>query len=435
MAYSAALNTVYNHYLTTYAPKSTTQYDTHKKSELRSVYNSIVKLNKEAPLMILDTSADAREFAVGLKESARSFQNTVASLGGLSEEDLLNKKAAYSDNENIASAIYIGNTEGSEDVPVITLEVQSLASSQVNLGKYLAENEMIRLPANAYSFDITINNLSYEFQYNIREDETNRNVQERLARLVTNADIGITADVTADGEGGSALRLTSNMSGITGDKTNQFSVSDAHTSKLNGSVDYLGIDYIARDASNASFLLNGEERTASSNNFTIAKTYEVTLNGLGSEEGQFATIGLKNDAESLSANVRELISGYNAFISTAASYLENHPKSSRLLSELGGIAAHYQTPLGNAGINLQEDGSMELNETAFRDSVQSEDAQTGFETLKNFTQSVLRKTNQISLNPMHYVDKTIVAYKNPGHNFASPYVTSAYSGMMFNSYC
>ena len=49
MAYSARLDTVYNHYLTTYTPK-TSQYDTHKKSELRRIYNSIVKLNKESPL-------------------------------------------------------------------------------------------------------------------------------------------------------------------------------------------------------------------------------------------------------------------------------------------------------------------------------------------------------------------------------------------------
>ena len=39
MAYSAALDVAYNHYLTAYVPK-TTQYDTHKKSELRSIYNS-----------------------------------------------------------------------------------------------------------------------------------------------------------------------------------------------------------------------------------------------------------------------------------------------------------------------------------------------------------------------------------------------------------
>ena len=36
---------------------------------------------------------------------------------------------------------------------------------------------------------------------------------------------------------------------------------------------------------------------------------------------------------------------------------------------------------------------------------------------------------------MQYVEKTIVAYKNPGHNFPAPYAASAYSGMMFNYYC
>ncbi|MCI9204234.1 MAG: flagellar capping protein, partial [Lachnospiraceae bacterium] len=63
MAYSARLDTVYNHYLTTYTPK-TSQYDTHKKSELRRIYNSIVKLNKESPLYMLDTSRESREFVV-----------------------------------------------------------------------------------------------------------------------------------------------------------------------------------------------------------------------------------------------------------------------------------------------------------------------------------------------------------------------------------
>ena len=55
--------------------------------------------------------------------------------------------------------------------------------------------------------------------------------------------------------------------------------------------------------------------------------------------------------------------------------------------------------------------------------------------VKDFANSLMRKTSQISLNPMQYVNKTIVAYKNPGRNFATPYITSAYSGMMFNSYC
>lgn len=93
MAYSAALGAVYNHYLTTYAGKgSVSRYDTHKKSELRSIYNSIVKLNKDAPLYILDSSNESRAFAVGLKENARQLHNTIASLGGLEDEKLFSKK-------------------------------------------------------------------------------------------------------------------------------------------------------------------------------------------------------------------------------------------------------------------------------------------------------------------------------------------------------
>ena len=35
---------------------------------------------------------------------------------------------------------------------------------------------------------------------------------------------------------------------------------------------------------------------------------------------------------------------------------------------------------------------------------------------------------------MNYVNKVVVAYKNPGHNFATPYITSIYSGMMLDNY-
>ncbi len=72
--YNISLNSVYNHYLTTYASKADTKYDMHGKRELRSIYNSIVKLNKDSPLYILDSSKESREFAVGLKENARELR-------------------------------------------------------------------------------------------------------------------------------------------------------------------------------------------------------------------------------------------------------------------------------------------------------------------------------------------------------------------------
>ena len=74
----AVLNTVYNNYLAAYSPRQLTKYDTHKKSELRSVYNSIVKLNKDAPWYLPTTNKDTQHYAVSLKENARELHNAIA---------------------------------------------------------------------------------------------------------------------------------------------------------------------------------------------------------------------------------------------------------------------------------------------------------------------------------------------------------------------
>lgn len=438
MAYSAALNTVYNHYLTTYAPKNTTQYDTHKKSELRNIYNSIVKLNKEAPLYILDMTTESQEFAVGIKENARELRNTIASLGGLSKDEILNKKTAYSSNEDLVSASFIGSLsdENSAGIEPFNIEVTALASNQVNTGAFLPAAKETSLPADSYSFDILINDLNYEFQYNIHEGETNGDLQSRLARLISNAGIGLTADVAEDGKGNSALRLSSSASGLKIGKNFIFNISDDKTSKRAGSIDYFGLDSVSRQPSNAKFILNGEERFASSNNFTVDKLFELRLNGVSSGAEDIAEIGLKADVDSLAENINNLITGYNSFINTAAAYLDSHPKSGRLLSEMQRISNYYRADLNEIGLSFDEEGRLGLDTDTFRQAALTESADESLlSSIKDFTGSILRKTNQVSLNPMHYVDKTIVAYKNPGRSFVSPYVTSAYSGMMFNGYC
>ncbi|MDD2973334.1 MAG: flagellar capping protein [Lachnospiraceae bacterium] len=431
-----ALNNVYNNYLTSYAPKGTTSFDTHKKSELRSVYNSIVKLNKESPLYLMNATKDTQAFAVGIKEGARNLRNTIASLGGLDEDSILDKKIAFSSNEDIASATYIGDAEDSDSVPSLEIEVRNLASPQVNTGRFLPSNSM-ELPADSYSFDVGINDLNYEFQFIINSGDTNKDLQDRLARLINNADIGIDATTLEDAQGNSSLRLQSTSTGLQHGKDVIFTISDDKTSKASGTVSYLGLDDVTRPAQNSNFLLNGQERETAANNFTIEKTYEVELKGLSSTEGETASIGLKNDTESFNENINYLVGSYNDFLRAASEHLTSQSRNSTLISEMNRITSYYKEDFDEIGLQIQEDGSIQvdpdkLNATASATGV---DIREQFSPIKNFTNSVVRKTNEISLNPMHYVSKTVVAYKNPGKNFANPYATSAYSGMMFNSYC
>ena len=430
---SALLNTVYNNYLTAYASKQITKYDTHKKSELRSVYNSIVKLNKDAPWYLPTTSKDTQHYAVDLKENARELHNTIAQIGGLEKDGLFRKKSAYSTDSDIAEATYIGSDNASGTSPEFDLEVKQLATPQENLGYFLPDLPATLSPA-TYSFDIAINDMNYEFQFNINEGDTNRQITERLSRLINNADIGITADVAAS-DSRYALRLTSDATGVPNGKTAHFQVSDNHTSKTAGAVDYLGLNYISHPAGNASFLLNGEERTASSNHFTVGKLFDVQLKAVSPEEKP-VHIGLKTDTESITDNIVQLVGSYNEFIRNASSYLETQSRSRQLVREFSSIASRYGSSLESMGMHLQEDGILSVNDEVLQQTAsESGNDPSSFNVLKEFSNSLLRKSDQVALNPMDYVDKKIVAYKNPGHNFASPYITSAYSGMMFNSYC
>jgi flagellar hook-associated protein 2 len=421
--------------MTTYAPKSSSPYDSHKKSELRRVYNSIVKMNKEAPIYILDTSSSSQQFAISIKENARELRNTIASLGGLDEEELLNKKVAYSSNENIATATYIGSSEQSDSAPSYDIEVERLATSQVNMGKFLPANESVGLEPDTYSFDVRIEDLNYEFQFSIKPTDTNRDVQARLSRLITNANIGISAQAVTEAGGSSYLVMESNATGVKSSMPRIFNISDNHTSRTSGAVEYFGLNYVSTLPSNAYFAVNGEERTSTSNRIALDRIYEVQLTGVSSEEGETASIGLKTDVESLTENINTLVQGYNTFLTAVSEHREDHPKSGRLFNEMSGVARVYARDLTSVGLNLNLDGTLEVDDDTLRETAMSEDAKEAFSPMKNFTNSVLRKSDQVSLDPMNYVNNIVVAYKNPGKNFASPYITSAYSGMMFNGYC
>lgn len=427
------MNTVYNNYLTTYAPKPLTKYDTHKRSELRSVYNSIVKLNKDEPWYLPTTSKDTQQYAVDLKENARGLRNTIAQLGGLEKDGLFRKKSAYSTDEGVATATYVGPEESEAEIPQFQLKVHSLATTQENLGVFLPGNSRVALAPDNYSFDVGINDMNYEFQFSVGESETNQAVQERLVRLINNSDIGLRASL-AESEGRTSLRLTSEATGLAPGKEQIFTISDDHTSKTSGTVEYFGLDYTSRDAANASFSVNGEELTSPSNHLTLEQLFEVRLTGISSGE-QATTIGLKTDVESLTDNVYHLVGGYNEFIKAASSYLETQTRSRQLVREMKGIASVYEDSLESIGLNLEEDGTLAIDKDTLRETASnSRDINGTFGSLKNFSNMLLRKSNQVSLNPMDYVEKVMVAYKNPGHNYPNPYITSAYTGMMFDGY-
>ncbi len=429
-----ALNNVYNFYLTTYSKDCSSPFDSHKKSELRDIYNSMVKLNKESPVYLLKNTQETKAYAVDIKENARLLRNNIASLGGVDESSVLNKKAAYSSDESRVTANFVGSATVTEDIPSFEIEVEHLATGQTNLGNYLTNDDKVRLRPKTYSFDLHINDMNYEFQFSIGDSETNLQVQERLCKLINNSNVGLEASLIQNEEGQTALQISSMATGIIDGKDHLFHISDYKTSQAAGSVNYFGLNHTKTEASNATFYINGAMHSSYSNHFTVEKTYDLQLKGT-TEPDTPVVIGTKNDAESLIGNITHMVQGYNDFIQAISEYRNDYEGSSKLVHEVSGIVNYYGETFDTLGLSIEDDGLISINHDEMKSSLESEAMEDLFSEMKNFTASLLRKSEEISLDPMKYVDKKVVAYKNPGKTFSSPYTSSIYSGMMFNYYC
>jgi flagellar hook-associated protein 2 len=101
---------------------------------------------------------------------------------------------------------------------------------------------------------------------------------------------------------------------------------------------------------------------------------------------------------------------------------------------MSALTRSQKTSLEQIGLVVHDDASVSIDREALAKAVAPERASDTFDTLTAFRDSIGEKAQNISVNPMHYVNKVIVAYKNPGHNFATPYISSIFSGMLIDIY-
>lgn len=430
----ATIDTAYGYYLSTYATKSASRYDTHKKSELRNIYNTIVKINKESPLYKFQNMGDVQKFAIDIKESALNIKNVVASLSD--DDDIskaFQKKIAYSTQEDIVTANYIGTNQQAEDMSSFTIEVLQLAKPQINLGTFLDKGRLDLRP-DTYSFDLETNSAAYEFQFNVAPTDSNYTVQQKIANLITNAGISLQGSIIEDEEGRSAIQIESGATGRNLGEEYLFNITPQGNHNSMTALQVLGINHISQPSQNAEFLLNGTERSSFTNTFSINNAFELTLHSI-SEEGNPATIGFKANVDAIADNIQTLVDSYNGIIETADKYSESQHQSARLFHDMSSAAFALQNDLEALGLMVDSHGEISVDKALLAEAVDTEDSDESFYVLNDFKNLLDEKATNASLDPMKYVDKVVVVYKDPDNTLATPYITSIYSGMMMDRYC
>ena len=428
----------YAYYLSTYGQLRPTRYDTHKKSDLRKVYHAMVKTNREAPLYKLSSADAVSKYAIDIKENAKSIQNVVASLSDNYGDftDSFRRKVAVSSDEESVGVKYIGDGTEDTNLDSFQIEVKQLSSPQINTGNFL-RNDGLSVTPGAYSFDLAINYAAYEFQFNVNPGENNLEVLKKLAGLVNRSSLGVSATLqhgTTDiGEPATALKLTSRQMGKSGDEP-IFTIKPGPNADSIHFLEQLGIEQITQQAENSRFSVNGEELESLSNSFVINNTFELNLNNI-SPEGQTAEISFKTDVDAIADNVMSLINSFNQILDIAEkSSLEATGEPNKLLIEISGLSRSRRESLGEIGLIVADNGAISLDKEKLEAAIQPDRADVTFKRLSKFKNAIGAKADAVAINPMNYVNKVIVNYKNPGKTFTAPYFSSVYSGMMLDRY-
>lgn len=424
------ISSVYSYYLSQYGNKSNSKYDSHTRTQLKNTYSKVVKINSQTPVYKLDLSTAAQKYAIDLKEHARALENITEDLSDGADGTMTFKKSAVSSNASAINASYITDFGAASDDESFDINVKQLACSQLNTGNYLQPRSKHIKPGE-YSFDLSINDVIYEFQFKVDNSETTNNIQNKIARLINRSNIGLTANIKEDSLGNTAINIESESTGINGTTPVIFSIkSDDPNNQL--LIDTLGLDRVTQYPSNAIFDVDGDERSSMSNSITINKAYDVKLSKVTEEP---VTISLKADADSIVESLNELVAGYNNLISVTNDENNNHFQGTeKLQNEIASIARSYKKQLADSGLSLNKDGTISADKEVIINADNKDALSHIYESLNSFKNSIKEKAEDIALNPMDYVNNKIIAYKNPLRSFPDPYNLSAYTGMMFNGY-
>ncbi len=170
--------------------------------------------------------------------------------------------------------------------------------------------------------------------------------------------------------------------------------------------------------------------------FYIDNKLHIRLNDVSD---QTVNIRVVPDSDKILSSVDSIVQTYNHLIRIAtnrASEYTEHYRATKLISEMRNLEHAYSDELSGCGIKADENGFLSLDENLAVQAVWDGGMESLFTRENGFIARLINKSESIAINPLDYLDKTVITYPNSEKDtFHNPYITSFYSGLLFSSYC
>lgn len=421
---------VYNYLLQSYPVMQKLKYPALKRNELRKVYGRIINISRHSPVYKIDLSKESQEYAIGIKETAIALKTRIKDLSN--DESKFNSRKISISNDKVVTTELL-NDDINKLPQTITLKVNSLASNQINKGMELYQISH-GLGTGSYEFDAKVQNQTYALNYHQAEKTENIETMKNISDYLNNSVSGINAYVESDKHTDYCnIVIESEATGNKGERI--FSLADKDSDQT-GIVDFFDLNHMEQKSGNADFEINGNARQTATNTFTLENTLKITLHDTSDTP---VTISFVPNSSKILPQVKSVIDTYNELINLAATHSQvskEHYRATKLITEVKNIGKHYKEELESCGFKSDENGRLSIDEVLASQAAEDGGMENLFTRSNGIASSLIDKTDTIILNPMDYLDKKIVTYPgNERTSFANPYVTSIYTGMLFNYYC
>ena len=419
------LNPVYNYYSSVYQPQKQTKYDSHKTSELKNIYNTMIKINQKSPLYKVKMNENTQQYAIGLKSAAIGLRNFSTFLSD-DEVDAFSKLTAASSNIRALEAQVVTSDYASMPESM-TFSIDKLATTQQNASDMVLSDHL-DTNVGKHTFSIKTEDSNYGFNFNVKEGDNNEIILNRMSNFLNQTDVGINAYVRYDGNR-CQLVLESDTTGTDG--TSNDMIFQIYDNNGNGIISDYKLDHVTRYPEDAVFSINQMQQHSSSNNIAINQMVEIELKQVTQDD---VTVKFIPDNEDIIQKMNDFVDSYNNVVDLALEREDSQIGAKKLLHEIKGITNRYYSHLESVGLIVNDNGRITTDEALLSQNIANGNVKELFSDISGFKHDLIQKTSSISLNPMNYVDKTVITYPNPGRTFNNAYLPSIYSGMMFNYY-
>ena len=428
------LLSVYNNLMQGLIMMRPNRFDTHKKSELQNVYRDIMRLTSEQPLYKVSFDEAAQEYTLGIKNAALSLSSMVKELNTNDASSVFKNQILVSDNpEAVDVTLLEGSSLPNKELP-LSVEVSSLSSPQENHGNFVPSGEA-SLVSGQYNFTIGIEENVYSFQFNVSKGASNLDLQKKLADFINKTAIGIRTRIVQQPETGeSRLDLIAFTAG-SNDGEASFRPADVRFPEdaSHGIITHFGLDHIAEAPVNTCFSVNGVPKEVRGRTYLYSNSLTLSIKDTTTSP---VTIGKVTNQEPIMEKIRGFVEKYNSVFDYVNEKQPNNHRAKKLLYDLGSTMRQFSSQLESCGISVAKAGTLSINEEKVYTAVSNGSLESLFSEDSKFSETLIKRLSDISLNPMEYLNKTVVTYPNiTAKKTLNPYVSSIYCGLLYNNYC